>query len=222
MRYLFLISGLITILLTGCQSVKPRHLSPIAAQQSNGTSLPTANCQLPTLFSSPTFEKALFKASLDIGKHHLTGLVFVKAIPDTGYRVVFSNEFGMTYFDVETRETRLQINYCFEPLNKKMLWKILETDFLLLLDAKKGSFDGECFVQGTTNYLVYKRKAGNLKRWDIYNPTGDTLLEIRGKRSVADPALISFTNYRDTSPFRITLVNDIIKLKLSLSLISIN
>ncbi len=242
MRYLFLSSFFIILILTGCQSVKPRHLSPVTPQNYNDTLLPTANCQLPTPFTSRSFEKALFKASLDIGKHHLTGLVFVKKMPDAGYqmpdsssnrfdtvglpgntyRIVFSNEFGMTYFDVEVGADRFNVNYCFEPLNKKMLWKIMETDFRLLLLSEEESVNHKCFTQDSTNYMVYKSRYSNLTRWDVYDSSGDTLVEVRGKSTIADPTMITFANYHDKFPSRITIVNPIIKLKYSLSLISIN
>ncbi len=224
MRYLFLSSLFITLMLSGCQSIKPMHLEIVPDCQTHfaDKDLPTANCQLPTPFTSPSFEKALFKASLDIGKHHLSGLLFVKKMPDAECRIVFSNEFGMTYFDVEVEANRFKVNYCFEPLNKKMLWKILETDFRLLLATEEDSDTRKCFTQDSTNYHVFKSKNRNLTRWDLYYPEDNTLVEIRGKSTIADQSVITFSNYHDEFPSSISIVNSIIKLKFSLSLISIN
>jgi len=234
MRYLFLSSILLTLIITGCQSIKPRHLTPITQN--------SAETSLPTPFTSPAFEKVLFKASLDIGKHHMTGLVFIKKIPEAGYRIpdlssnridtsgvpantyrlVFSNEFGMTYFDVEVEANQVKVNYCFEPLNKKMLWKILETDFNVLFAGEEDADTRKCFIQDGTNYQVYKSKSRNLTCWHVYYPDGNALVEVRGKSTIADQSLITFSDYVNGFPSRISMMNPIIKLKFSLSLISIN
>jgi len=138
------------------------------------------------------------------------------------YRVVFSNEFGMTYFDIEIGTNYFKVNYCFEPLNKKMLWKIMKTDFRLLFASEEASEPSKHYVQDESNFLVYKSKQGELKRWDLFTSSGDTLVEIRGNSNIADQALITFTGYQNKFPLRITLVNSIIRLQFSLSLLSIN
>ncbi|NQV02728.1 MAG: hypothetical protein HQ542_08790 [Bacteroidia bacterium] len=237
MRSLSFASILIAILLTGCQSLKPRHLTPASDDckslhtKAHNSQLHTANCTLPTPFSSPTFEKALFRASLDIREHHLTGLLFIKKIPlihrarndnDAGYRIVFSNEFGMTYFDLEIGSNTFQVKNCFRPMNKKALWKILKTDFRLLLATEKVSDQVKLFVQDETNYLVCQNKQRNLDRWDLFTSAGDTLVEVRGKSNMADQTNITFTGYQQEFPLQITIFNSFIKLKLSLSLLSVN
>jgi len=172
---------------------------------------------------------------MDIREHHLTGLLFIKMIPqlrssrcdnDTvslpAYRIVCSNELGMTYFDLEVAPGVFRLNYCFEPLNKNALWRILETDFRLLLSPEAGTTPIKTFVQEESNYLVCKSKQGGISRWDLYSPMGDTLLEVRGKSSLADPSWISYAEYHREFPFRINISNPLIKLKLSLSLLSLN
>lgn len=222
MKYLFFGSLLGIILLTGCQSLKPPHLSPA----STGISAPSfpldTSSLLPSPLVSPAFEKALFKATMDIRDHHLTGLVFVKKMPDSGCRMVFSNEFGMTYFDVETDNHHFQVNYCFAPLDKKMLWKILKTDFRLLLESGEDQVPDDWFVQDSTNFLACKSRQGTIIRWNVYDPTETILMEVRGKSSFTDLARITYAGYQNGFPSRIKLVNPIIKLEISLSLISFN
>lgn len=222
MRYLFFGSFYISILLSGCQSIRPGHLVLISDHSSSDSSNATGNKTLPTPFSSPAFEKALFKASMDIREHHLTGLIFVKKIPDTGYRIVFSNEFGMTYFDVAIGNNLFNLNYCFEPLNKKILWKILETDFRLLFASEPSVGSPEYYLQDQTNYIVIRNKQDDLTRWDLFENSCDTLAETRGKSNMADQAKLSFSTFREGFPSRISIDNPIIKLKISLSLLSIN
>lgn len=231
MKYLFFVSFIGLIMLTGCQSLKPPRLSPVSTASSALSFSSDAINLLPSPFASPIFEKGLFKATMDIREHHLTGLAFIKKMPDLSpdsvgsgvkYQLIFSNEFGMTYFDVETSIQHFQVNYCFAPLDKKILWKILETDFRLLFEAGEESVPGDWFVQDSTNYLACKKKQGTIIRWNVYNPTKNTLVEVRGKSSIADLAWITYTWYQNEFPSRVKLVNPIIKLEFSLSLISFN
>ena len=78
------------------------------------------------------FDKALFKVSLDISKIHLTGLLFIKQTSDTSTRIIFTNEMGMKYFDLEFFPEQLMIHYCFPSMARKSLLKIIEFDFRLL------------------------------------------------------------------------------------------
>lgn len=228
MRYLFFVSIFSILLSSGCQPVKPARLIPVDAGSTVAVITPDTLPLSP--FVDPIFEKGLFKATLDIGKHHLTGLAFIKKIQTedtdstvsgTTYRMVFSNEFGMTYFDIETGNQTFHVNYCFGPLDKKMLWKVMKTDLKLLFPRKPDQGKESFFLQDQTNLLVSKMKQGNITRWNLYSPP-DTLKEVRGKSTLADHATITFSNFSNGFPSRIMLTNALIKLKFSLSLISIN
>ena len=96
---------LLLLLLTGCASLKPKGLKPCF-----GTA-PTREClQSPFLGH---FDKMLFKATLDIRKEHLTGLMLFKTMPDSSIRVVFTNEIGMTFFDFIIKDGSFETGYCF-------------------------------------------------------------------------------------------------------------
>ena len=86
-------------------------------------------------FFGQGFEKALFTGSLDIKKHHLTGFLLVKKMEDESYRIVFTNQVGMTFFDFEVKQNSFRVVYCFESLNRKALIRIFEKDFRLLLES---------------------------------------------------------------------------------------
>jgi hypothetical protein len=80
-----------------------------------------------------SFEKALYKGSLDISKHHLSGLFYLKKVSDSSFRIIFSNEMGMTFFDLEIKSEKLIVHSCFPSLDRASLMKLLKRDFLLLL-----------------------------------------------------------------------------------------
>ncbi|MFH1159907.1 MAG: hypothetical protein V1733_03045 [bacterium] len=239
MKYLILSNVILICSLAGCTSIKPRNLGPVPPPPSASYQLPTANCRLPTFFTDPSFQKALFKASMDIRDYHLTGLVFMKKILDTRYgirdtgygmrdlgscvyRVVFSNELGMTFFDFEISADSMQVIYCFEPMNKKPMLKILGTNFRLLLGTHMTEEPCLWFFQRETGNLVGKDKSDHFKRWSTFSPAGDTLYSVACKSTFADATRISFTQYNLGFPGKIRIENPFVKLKLSLTLLSLN
>ena len=161
MRSLFFASIILVIIFSGCASVKPKNLRP-----AEELSAPVVNVN---------FEKVLFKATMEIRGTQITGLLFIKKMPDSEYRIVFSNEFGMTYFDLELQSDSFNVIYCFEPMNKKMLLSLLESDFRLLIDEGP-SQNGKWYLQEHTNVMVYHVKHGKQRTWSSFSTNGDTLI----------------------------------------------
>jgi hypothetical protein len=203
-------SLIMLLLLAGCVSIRPdgdlRRLSPPVNSHA-GIVIPFADSSV------------LYKASLDIRKHHLSGIMVIRQMEEHSYRVVFTNQVGMTYFDLSVKVDSFSVIYCFEPLNKKALLKILETDIRLLLPL-----NGECktldsYIQQPSGNLVSRGKCGKYTRWTLHSAQGDTLLYTGGRSNFADAARISFSGYKGVSPSRIQLENPLIKLKLDLRLL---
>jgi hypothetical protein len=182
----------------------------------------------------------MFKATLDIKKHHLTGLLIVKRMdsavplvlpegitsspaPDRKargdsqkvYRVVFMNEIGMTFFDLEIKTDSFNVISSFESLNKKALMNIFETDFRILTWAGPLKTKNTYRRQDTQN-LVISGKAGKYQTWQTFSPGGDTLYTFAAKSTIADPVIIQFENYSEGFPLKITLENPFIGMKLTL------
>jgi len=85
-----------------------------------------------------SFQKGLFRTTMDIGKNHLTGFIFIKKVSDTSYRILFSNEIGMKFFDLEFREGEFIVHYCFPSMDRKSLMKLLDSDFRILFFPNLG------------------------------------------------------------------------------------
>jgi hypothetical protein len=84
------------------------------------------------------FQKGLYRTTLDISRHHLTGFIFIKKTSDSTYRILFSNDFGMQIFDFEFLENKFIVHYCFPSLDKKSLLELLDNDFRMLLYPDHG------------------------------------------------------------------------------------
>lgn len=121
MRSLLLNSLLLMGLLSGCSSAYKN------LQQAGGD----VNCI--TKFR-PQFNNTLYSTQVDILKHHLSGLLYFKQMPDSNLRVVFTNEMGFKFFDFEfTRDGGFVKHYMLPKMDKKAVVKTLRSDFELVL-----------------------------------------------------------------------------------------
>ena len=225
MKSSWFLSFLLVLLAAGCVSIKPLRINPDLSHVMHQVS--------PLTHDASPVTSHLFKATLDIKKHHLTGLLLIKRMdsvapttlsqPEKGkknevYRIVFANEIGMTFFDLELKYDSFRVVSCFESLNKKALIKILETDFRLLTGIYPVQYE-KVYRQTATNNQVFYAKTGRYKIWETFSPSGDTLYTTAGKSTIADPVIISFLNYEAGFPSRISLENPVIGLKMSLRLL---
>ena len=93
----------------------------------------------------PTFTRTLYNTQVDILKTHLSGILFIKQMPDSSTRLVFSTETGFKFFDFEfSREGAFTVHYILDKMNRKPVINTLENDFSLLLmnrmQQSSGSF----------------------------------------------------------------------------------
>lgn len=92
------------------------------------------------------FEKALYKARLEVNGHEFAGLLMIKHFPDDSYKVAFFNELGMNFFDFELRNIQgknrlnLYTRNIYDPLDKDMILNKFEKYFSMLLGP--GPVDG--------------------------------------------------------------------------------
>ncbi|NLR66025.1 hypothetical protein HGH92_17090 [Chitinophaga varians] len=121
MRYLWLNSVLSVALLTGCTSVYK------GLQRTEG------NVDCIRQFS-PAFDATLYSTQVNILKHHLSGLLFFKQMPDSSLRVVFANEMGFKFFDFEfDKQGKFTKHYLLPKMDKKAVVTTLRQDFELVL-----------------------------------------------------------------------------------------
>jgi len=82
----------------------------------------------------PNFTKALYKTKVDVTGKHLSGLLLIKAMPDSSTRIVFSNEMGFKYFDFEfSGAGAFKVYYILPQMDKKPVLTTLRKDFEIVL-----------------------------------------------------------------------------------------
>jgi len=82
----------------------------------------------------PQFTNTLYSTQVNVLKHHLSGLLFFKQMPDSSLRVVFANEMGFKFFDFEfTKDSGFVKHYMLPKMDKKAVVTTLRKDFELVL-----------------------------------------------------------------------------------------
>lgn len=202
MRNLCWIS-LFVFLLHGCGPVKPGGLHRLREGMP-----PPARITAPVF---PLDSGVLFKAAIDIRKHHLSGLLLVKRVMPAGSaspstRAVFMNEVGMTFFDLELGTDSTRIVHCFGPLNRKGFISILDASLRAL--TWQGLPENPLFYdQPKENRYVAAGKYRKFNAWQSYSAGRDTLVAAAVKSGPADGVSVSFGNYSGGFPSRIVIEN---------------
>ena len=78
-----------------------------------------------------------YNIQLDFMKHHMSGMLIVRRMPDNEIRIVASTYFGLSLFDFSLHDDQFNVNSCIEPMKKEKVLKLLEMDFRrLFLNGK--------------------------------------------------------------------------------------
>lgn len=100
----------------------------------------TADAACVDKFMPRGIETAWFTTSVDVLGNHISGLLFIKKQEGGLYRVVFTNEFGVTFFDFELGPGgHFVVRDIIDQLDKKAVIVTFRKDFELLLGL---SFQG--------------------------------------------------------------------------------
>lgn len=202
MRYFLLSSILGIALLTGaCRSVY-KGLQPVAAD---------VNCIRQF---SPQFNSTLYSTQVDILKHHLSGLLFFKQMPDSSIRVVFANEMGFKFFDFEfDKQGNFTKHYLLAKMDKKAVVKTLRQDFALVLLHPDLSA-AHTATDSRYRYIVVPTEKGN--NYYITDTACTQLVRIE-KSSRRNPAVtVWMQHYNNGVPDTINIRHEHFKFNISL------
>lgn len=140
-------------MLSGCAISKYKHISCDKIVMNERNMQPVV----------PASGLVKYKASIDVLKNHLTGILIVKKTDSLSTRLVFVTELGMKMFDFEAKNNTVNAVYVFDPLNKPALIDALKRNFnnLLLLNA----YGQETAMCTKGNTLIYGIKSEKDKRY---------------------------------------------------------
>lgn len=81
----------------------------------------------PMIRATATSQK--YNMQLDFMKHHFSGMLIVRQLPDEEIRILASTYFGLSLFDFSLQRDSFKLNSCIAPMQKEKILKLFEADF---------------------------------------------------------------------------------------------
>jgi hypothetical protein len=169
----------------GSCSLKRLSLSPIEE--------PATITPINLPFSS-TGTELLYKTQIDISKDHYSGLFAIRISSDETYRVVFLNELGMKFFDIETGSNGLVIHYCYNSFQRRGIRNVLEEILNTLFLTGEPFEKGKAWITHSGDHTVYPVNLGG-KIFCFVNNVSGKLERIIKPGCFAEKMIIEFTDY---------------------------
>ena len=119
---------------------------------------------------------AWYDAGIDVVGKHISGLLLIKEMPDQSKRIVFTNEAGLTFFDLGFDVSgNFKVHYVIQQLDKKAVVRLLRDDFALLLGLpfknpvwQSWEMNGERYFgvseKNENHYFITGKDCGSLHR----------------------------------------------------------
>ncbi len=179
----------------------------------------TANEIKKIPYSLPYLENALiYKTNINFYKNDISGLLIIKKTDKEVYRIALTTQFGLKIFDFELEHVILNVKYCVEYLNKKIIIKTFQNDFSLLLMQNK--FEKIYFVKDAIQHLdIWQLNSGRFYYNYIKNEETENINNIIYTKYNSKKISVGLYNYQDNIPGSIVIEHHNIKLKMNLKLI---
>lgn len=103
----------------------------------------------------PHFSRALYSTQVDVVGKHLSGLLIIKAMPDSSTRLLFANEAGFKFFDFGFKGKEFTVYHIIDQMNRKAVIKTLRKDFALLLMQPVVPYKSHGMLLEGENYHVF-------------------------------------------------------------------
>lgn len=160
----------------------------------------------------------IFKADIKFYKNDISGLLVIKETAPEVYRIALATQFGLNIFDFELDHGALNVKYCIEYMNKKLILKTFETDFnILLMQMKYSEFRN---YKNSEGKQIWHFKDKNLNYYYAEGTQSNTIENISFRKRNSEKIAVTLQNYRDILPKEIKLNHKNIKLSMSLVLIN--
>lgn len=202
-------SILVCLLISGCASKRFSELK-------NGKAVTITSDLLLPLFknSSPS---PLFKAEITLYRKKFGGLLLVKNMPDSSYRIVFTTETGIKLLDFELKKSGFKLLYCIDKLNRPSVVSTIATDIQLLLTEFKQEQNAHVFDQNG-HKLIQLNSADTLIQYHMegFSNKPKKIEQGIGKKK---KVVLDLQNYMQEIPSGISIQHKNIRLKIILTLV---
>lgn len=160
----------------------------------------------------------IYKADIQFYKNDISGLLIIKQTDERVFRIALTTQFGLKIFDFELDHGKLNVKYCIEYLDKKVILKTFETDFNLLL--MQSEFETAFTIENTEqNQQIWRLENGNLKQDYVLDKSSQQIENIYLRKRNSEKISVGLQKYKGEIPGEIILVHHNIKLRMNLKLI---
>ena len=209
MRNLILTSSLFFLLITSCSNPY-KNLTQTEHSANDIQQIP---------YALPFSEKALiYKAEINFYNNDISGLLIIKKTNESIYRIALTTQFGLKIFDFELNHSILNVKYCVEYLNKKVIINTFQDDFNLLL-MQNHAINIFVIENPEQDQRIWQLKSGKTNYNYIQNTDSEKIDNINYSKRYSEKISVSLYNYKGNIPKNITLEHHNIKLKMNLKLI---
>lgn len=161
---------------------------------------------------------SIFKADIKFYKNDISGLLVIKETAPEVYRIALATQFGLNIFDFELDHGVLNVKYCIEYMNRKLILKTFETDFnLLLMQMKYSEFKN---YKNSDGKQIWHFKDKKLNYYYVESTDTNTIKNISFRKRNSEKIAVTLQDYRDILPKEIVLDHKNIKLNMTLKLIN--
>lgn len=158
----------------------------------------------------------LYKAKIDILTHYLSGLLFIKPIAQDTFRLVFTNELGVKFFDIEFFPKGKKVHYAMEKLNKKVVLNTLEKDMKMFLMSDIDLKNGEKLTDGSEGKDIFKFK-GKKEFYYYFLNTQNKVTRIENTTKSKVKVEIDLKDYKNDIPYFINIKHNNFKFNIELN-----
>ncbi|WP_299439099.1 hypothetical protein [uncultured Aquimarina sp.] len=177
-----------------------------------------SNITLSDTVQNPYFSNLevdyVYKADITVYGNEFSGILIAKKIATQKHRIVFTSQFGSTFFDIEFEKDSYKINSIVEQLDRKIILNTLVKDFSLLI-KEKGTVV-ESYYNDT--YNVLKNEKDKRSNYYFYSQPDQILHKIVHATKRKEKVVIHFNNISDNQIARnISIDHKNIKLNIELN-----
>ncbi|WP_299181353.1 hypothetical protein [uncultured Aquimarina sp.] len=140
-------------------------------------------------FSSTTIDY-VYKSDISVYGNEFSGILILKKIAPQKHRIVFTSQFGSTFFDIEIDSESYKIHSIIEQLDRKIILNTLIKDFTLLVKEKDIAV--ERYYNDT--YNVLKNEKGKYSNYYFYNLLDQKLDKIVNTTKRKEKVIILFND----------------------------
>lgn len=206
-RYSLIGSALLFILFFSACSNPYKNLAKTKLPENNIKSIP---------YLLPHSEKAIiYKADITFYKNNLSGLLIIKRIEENNYRIALTTQFGLKIFDFELNDGKLNVVFCIDQLNRKMVIKTFEEAFNILLLQE--DYDQLFKLQYSEfNQKIWLLSSNKYNTYCIQNHQSISIDNISKTKRNSKKISVGLRNYNNDLPGEINIDHHSIKFKMNL------